>query len=277
MKLIADSGGTKTLWTNGEKIFETQGIHPYFNSEDEILTILQFFFINQKAFLQPENITEIQFYGAGCGIETQDFMQKTFQKFFQNASHIEIQPDTLGVARACLGNESGFVGILGTGANMCTYDGTHITSNDTSTGFILGDEGSGAFLGKILISDFLKELLPLDLKLVFLEKYPTLDRKNILENIYKKPQANKYLASFTPFFAENINHIYIQKNLALSFSLFLSYYKEKYQIPPHNPIHFVGSIAFYFQENLKKSAQLLNLSIGNIFKNPIEGLKVQKV
>ncbi len=277
MNLIADSGGTKTLWTDGKNIFSTNGIHPYFHSETEILQILKDFFQKEKDILNVNDITKIQFYGAGCGIETQDFMQNTFSKFFKNIiiskniPQIEIQPDTLGVARALLGNDAGIVGILGTGANMCVYDGTNITSHDTSTGFILGDEGSGAFLGKILIADFLKETLPRDLKEIFIKKYPDMDRKNLLDNIYKKPQANKFLASFALFFGENITHFYIQNTLENSFSSFLKYYQKKYDISPHTPLHFVGSIAFYFQNNLKKSAKNMYLSIGNVLQNPIEG------
>ncbi|MDR1698448.1 MAG: ATPase [Prevotellaceae bacterium] len=271
MKLIADSGSTKTDWRliDGGKIVEeiqSSGINPFFQDEKEIRATIEPFYEKLKTY----PVQHVFFYGAGCSFEDKKLTLKHTLSYFFPMANIEIQSDMLGVARALLGKGAGIACILGTGSNSCFYDGNEITKNVSSLGFMLGDEGSGATLGRLFISDLLKNQLPENLKNRFFETTKTTPEE-IMENVYRKPFPNRYLADFTHFLAENIADNYIKKLLHDSFVQFFERNVKQYDYR-NVEVHFVGSVAFYFKEILKESAKASGIKIGRIEQNPMEGL-----
>jgi N-acetylglucosamine kinase-like BadF-type ATPase len=214
IKLIADSGSTKTEWcllkNNKPLIFTTQGMSPYFVDGAGMEKI-----ILQEVFphLKKTSVDEIHFYGTGCKNPVNiKMVKKVFQKLFKSAS-IDIDNDLSGAAKSLCGNEKGIACILGTGSNSCFYNGKKIIKNSPGLGFILGDEGSGAYLGKKVIQHFLYHIFDDDLRTRFDAKFITNDSE-ILEAVYKKPLPNRYLASFAIFLAENRGH-YMIENIIL--------------------------------------------------------------
>ena len=211
MILIADSGSTKTCWcvvSNGELLSQviTDGINPFYQTDLEIIALLDTQLIPK---LENIEIDQIYFYGAGCSFpEKKVLVSRALVRFFSNAM-IEIQSDLLGAARSLFQHKKGIACILGTGSNSCFYNGVEIVENVSPLGFILGDEGSGAVLGKLFVADCLKNQLPVALKEKFLSKYD-LTPAIILDNVYKKPFPNRFLAQFTPFLLELGNLCTIQ-------------------------------------------------------------------
>jgi len=273
MKLIADSGSTKTHWCviEDKKILKeifTKGINPFYQSKEEIENELRF---NLIPSLAEFVIDEVHFYGAGCAFQEQKkLISQIIQLFYPNA-YIEIQSDLLGAARSLFANEKGIACILGTGSNSCLYDGKKIVMNVPSLGFILGDEGSGAVLGKKLVADVLKNQLSQELSTNFLNQYH-LNIEIILENVYKKPFPNRYLAQFTPFLKENIQHPLIYNIVYTAFNDFFIRNISQYLSKENVSVAFVGSIAFHFSEILKKVASEKQIVISMIRQHPMEGL-----
>ncbi|MBW6492749.1 MAG: ATPase [Lentimicrobium sp.] len=272
MFLIADSGSTKTHWCviNGKdkKLFQTIGINPYQMDNFAIKEVLE---KELYPYIQPESIRDLYFYGAGCSTYQKcNMIDSVLQGFFTNAN-IDVHHDLLGAARALCGHEKGIACILGTGSNSCYYDGKEIKSQMCSLGYVLGDEGGGAYLGKQLIQDYYQTEMPADvLELFRMEFNPMLE--NILDNTYNQPRPNRYLASYSPFILKYINHPYFYNLVSSSFDDFFSKYVLKFPESKTTKIHFLGSIAFHFSELLKESAQRVNLQIGKIFESPIQGL-----
>jgi N-acetylglucosamine kinase-like BadF-type ATPase len=272
MNLIADSGSTNTHWClveKGEVVNEiiTDGINPFYQSDMEIIALLDEQLIPK---LEKIDIDSIYFYGAGCSFpEKKILVSRGLVRFFGN-SLIEIQSDLLGAARSLFQHEKGIACILGTGSNSCYYDGKDITQNVSPLGFILGDEGSGAVLGKLFLADCLKEQLPLDLKENFLLSYK-LTPEIILENVYKKPFPNRYLAQFAPFLLKNIEEPSIFNLVYDSFDAFLVRNVMQYPLEEIQ-IGFVGSVAFYFRDTLEIVASERKIAISDIVQNPMNGL-----
>jgi len=273
MKLIADSGSTKTHWCviEDKKILKeifTKGINPFYQSKEEIENELR---TNLVPFISEYLINEIHFYGAGCAFEEQKkLISHIFQPFYPKAS-IKVESDLLAAARSLFGYKKGIACILGTGSNSCLYDGEKIVMNVPPLGFILGDEGSGAVLGKKLVADVLKNQLPQELSTNFLSQYH-LNIEIILENVYKKPFPNRYLAQFTPFLKENIQHPSIHNIVYTAFNDFFIRNISQYLSKENVPVAFVGSIAFHFSEILKKVASEKQIVISMIRQQPMEGL-----
>ena len=272
MNLIADSGSTNTRWClvqGGEVVKEiiTEGINPFYQSDMEIIALL-----DEQLIPKLENIEidSIFFYGAGCSFpEKKILVSRGLVRFFGN-SMIEIQSDLLGAARSLFQHTAGIACILGTGSNSCYYDGKDITQNVSPLGFILGDEGSGAVLGKIFIADCLKDQLPLELKEKFLTSYE-LTPEIILENVYKKTFPNRYLAQFTPFLLENIEEPSIFNLVYDSFDAFLVRNVMQYPLEGLQ-VGCVGSIAHYFRDTLEIVASERRIILSDIVQNPISGL-----
>lgn len=269
MILIADSGSTKTDWCMGDgPIIHTSGINPFHQSLEQIHRIL----CDELRPQLPTNVTfsAIYFYGAGCIPEKSPILQNALQNLFPEAC-IEVQSDLLGAARALCGKYSGIACILGTGSNSCFYDGKQIVSNVSPLGYILGDEGSGAVLGKRLVGDCLKKQLPPDICEAFLQTFG-LTPSDIIERVYRQPQANRFLASLTPFLSAHREKPGIHQLLVSCFEDF--FLRNIMQYPYQNkPVHFVGSIAWYFQEELKEVARRLGIQTGKIIQSPIEELR----
>ncbi len=272
MVLIADSGSTKTHWCVVEneaivtEIF-TDGINPFYQTDMEIIELLD----NQLIpHLQSVEIDSIYFYGAGCSFpEKKILVSRALVRFFVN-SIIEIQSDLLAAARSLFQYEKGIACILGTGSNSCFYDGKEIAANVSPLGFILGDEGSGAVLGKLLVADCLKNQLPESLKQKFLKKYE-LTPEIILENVYKKPFPNRFLAKFTPFLLEHLDEPAIFNLVFDSFDAF--FVRNVMQYPLEDiKVGVVGSIAHYFRDTLEIVAFERGIEISEIVQNPMQGL-----
>ena len=272
MKLIADSGATKTDWCFGQdkqnaRIVQTQGINPFHQSKEHIAKVLSEELLPQLP--ADEHITHIHFYGAGCTPEKSVIVKEELEKLFPDAT-IDVQSDLLGAARALCGKEKGIACILGTGSNSCFYDGEKITANVSPLGYILGDEGSGAHLGKRFVADCLKKQLSEDICALFL-KETDLSPASIINKVYREPQANRFLASLTPFLSAHRDIPEIQALLLSCFTEFFRRNVMKYAYEGVE-IHFTGSIAWYFQEDVRKAAEALNIRTGQFIKNPIHGL-----
>ena len=272
MNLIADSGSTNTHWClvqNGEVVNEiiTDGINPFYQTDMEIIALLDDQLIPKLVNI---DIDSIYFYGAGCSFPDKKILvSRALVRFFGN-SMIEIQSDLLGAARSLFQHEKGIACILGTGSNSCYYNGKEIEQNVSPLGFILGDEGSGAVLGKIFIADCLKNQLPVELKEKFLTCYE-LTPEMILENVYKKPFPNRYLAQFTPFLLENIEEPSIFNLVYDSFDAFLIRNVMQYPLDDIQ-IGFVGSVAYYFRDTIEIVASERRIIISDIVQNPMNGL-----
>lgn len=269
MILIADSGSTKTDWCiDNAPIIHTTGINPFHLSTEDIQHILTHELLPQLP--KETSLSTIYFYGAGCTPEKSVQLQKIFQQAFPQAT-IEISSDLLGAARALCGNQAGIACILGTGSNSCYYDGKEIASNVPPLGYILGDEGSGAVLGKRLVGDCLKKQLPDNLYHSFLATF-NLTPATIIDRVYRQPQANRFLASLTPFLSKNRDVPEIHHLLVTCFTEFFQRNVMQYDYT-NLPVHFVGSIAWYFQDEIKEAATNLGIQTGLFIKHPIERLK----
>ncbi len=273
MILIADSGSTKTEWhlINKQKENEqylTKGINPFFQTEKDIVHELELSLLPKMGI---KKIEAIYFYGAGCSFPDKKLIvMNALGSIFTNAI-IEVESDLTGAARSLFGKTEGIACIMGTGSNSCHYDGKAITHNVSPLGYILGDEGSGAVLGRTLVSDCLKKQLPNELVQLFFDTYNT-SPAEILENVYKKPFPNRYLASFSPFLYNNIQHEEIYNIVYNSFDAFFKRNINQYNNYQNTDIAFIGSVAHYFEDILRKVAQKHDCKISSIVKNPMQGM-----
>ena len=272
MILIADSGSTKTDWAlcqDGEIIsrVRTQGLNPTIQSTDDMLKVLEAELVDAIDTAAPEHI---YFYGAGCAYDNaNNRMKRALDKIFPG-KRISISSDLLAAARALCGHSEGIACILGTGSNSCLYNGKEIVDNTPSLGYILGDEGSGAHLGRQLVSDCIKKQLPKDIREKFMQQY-SLDVASTLERVYHTPLPNRWLASLTPFILENKKNAEVHAMLR---NCFTEFFKRNIMVYRHSwlPIHIIGGIGVNFAEEIKETAESLGLSIGNIVESPMDGL-----
>lgn len=269
--LIADSGATTTDWVllqSGETIhhFKTDGISPVFMSEEEIGHV-----IKEKVLSQTVQtpINNIRFYGTGCTPERADMVKKAIQHSYPTANII-VFSDLIAAIHALSGNKPGIVAIIGTGSNSCQWDGEKITKQVPALGFILGDEGSGAALGKKLLSNALKNQLPPVLKEHLFKQY-NLTQDNIIESVYRQPFPSRYLAGFTPFILDYISHSTIKNIVTQSFQEFLQRNIKQYDYTNYK-VNLVGSVAYHFSNQLKQAAEKEQIKIGKIIQSPISGL-----
>ncbi|MDG1260682.1 MAG: hypothetical protein P8O05_02910 [Flavobacteriales bacterium] len=273
MILIADSGSTKTDWRVIDRDgtihqFQTIGLHPFFVSDELILQSLQMAIL--PAF-PAALIREVYFYGSGLSSQKE---KQRFQRFFSDLyqlAKVEIHHDLLGAARALCGDESGVALILGTGANSCTYHHGEITANMSSSGYILGDEGSGADLGKRWAHAFITERAPENLRNSFVQKFGA-DKELILDRVYKGERPNRFLASFCPFLKENIKDPFIANLVDQAFEELIQGYLKHYKIDPSWKIHATGSIAHNFSSILGNALERHGLHLGNVVQKPIAAL-----
>jgi N-acetylglucosamine kinase-like BadF-type ATPase len=270
--LVADGGATKTSWCfsgkgSSTERFSTGGINPFFSTTDDLIKEWK----QSPVARLSDKVNRIFFYGAGIINEDKaQGIKKALEIFFPEAQ-AEVQGDLLAAARATLGNKSGIACILGTGSNSCQYDGAKITGHVPPLGFVLGDEGSGADLGKQLVACYLKKIMPQPLRVEFFQKYP-LEYPEFLNRVYHHQNPNRFLAGFVPFLAENIGDEFCAKLVENAFDAFISRNVEQYSTARSQPICFVGSVAFHFQEQLKKVLLKRNLSPGIVLKEPLEKL-----
>lgn len=274
MILIADCGSTKIDWcvVNDGKVVEqifTSGINALLMTEEQIRETLA---AELAEKVKGYAIESVYYYGAGCLFD--DICANVRRAIAHNvptAKTIEVHSDLLAAARALCGQNEGIACILGTGSNSCYYNGKEIVDNVSPLGYILGDEGSGAVLGKLLVGDVLKNQLPKELCEKFLAEYD-LDRQKIIEGVYKKSAANRFLASLSPFLIKNIEEPAIHRLVLNAFKSFFVRNIENYSNYKSMPVSFVGSVAFYYKDVLAEAAKALDITIGTIIKSPMEGL-----
>jgi glucosamine kinase len=272
--LIADSGSTKTDWViigpgAEKKNFQSAGINPFYQTSEEIIPVLE----KQVLPHLAGEVTKVFFYGAGCADEKSSRpVMNALSHCLPAAGTIEVASDMLGAARGLCGHAPGLACILGTGANNAFYDGSNIVRSIGSLGFWLGDEGSGSYLGKTLVVHYLQNELPADMHTDFAQRYPEINRLNVLDHAYKKPYPNRYFAAFSQFIAENIKHPFMHNLVENAFGLFIEKYILKHEHAEDFPVHFTGSVAFYYQDILKMILEKKGLQAGRILKSPMEGL-----
>ena len=274
MLLIADSGSTKTSWRladENKKIYHflTEGLNPYFKSQGEVVEEIQTALI--PVFPHGAKVTQVFFYGAGCSSTSKcQLMKDAMLQCFPGAD-IYISHDILGAALAACASSEGIVCILGTGSNSCSFDGKKIVEVIGGLGYILGDEGSGSHLGKSLLEAYLNRELPADLAQNFNDTFH-MTKEEIEKRVYEKPEANRFLASFSRFLGEHKEHPYFAHMIEGCFDVFLEKHVCRYPDYTKKQVHFIGSIAYNYADMLKKSAQKKNISIGKILPYPIEEL-----
>lgn len=271
MYLIADSGSTKTDWLLLDKSsiqlrVQTKGLNPFFRTSEDIADELRITLL--PAVRQAERI---YFYGAGIvNDEKAEVVRNAISQVF-TGSTIEMYSDIIGAARATCGDDPGIVCILGTGSNACLYDGETIVENIPPMGYILGDEGSGAALGKTLIGDYFKLVMPDRVREKFRKRFD-LDKNKVLNRVYREKGANEYLAAFSVFLSEEPGEVYCKQVLYDNLKLFVKRNVLKLEDTRKLPVHFVGSIAFYFQDALEIIMKEEYLLLGRVIKEPIEEL-----
>lgn len=273
MILLADSGSTKTDWglvENGKlvKRLRTSGMNPFQMSEEAITEEI-------KTHLVPELpgtvLDEVHFYGAGCTKEKQPIVERALRANLTINGECEVASDMLGAARGICSHKPGIACILGTGSNSCSYDGKNLVKNVSPLGFILGDEGSGAVLGKLLVGDVLKNQMPETVIKRFFEKYK-LTSAEIIDRVYRQPKPNTFLASFVPFLEENIDEPKIYNLVKESFRSFLRRNVMQYEGWQTLPIGFNGSIAKIYKKPLLEALEEEGMHLGRIIQAPMEAM-----
>ena len=292
MILIADSGGTKTDWTllfspyptrwDVVSTFQTQGINPIHQTPDVIRQILgqemmqqlssfsRAAMINAGALELPSlSQVEVFFYGSGCTPVQAPVMKQLLSQFFQ-AEKISVKSDLMAAARALCQHEPGIACILGTGANSCLYDGNDIVRNTPALGYILGDEGSGAVLGRLFMNAIFKNSAFADVREAYLAE-TKLTQADIINRVYREPLANRFLASTSLYIYEHLDNPLLRDLVVENFRQFFRVNIVPYQ---HQdlPVHFVGSMAYQYQELLSLAAGQEGFHIGQVIKSPMEGL-----
>jgi glucosamine kinase len=272
MILIADGGSTKTSWCQlsdaGQRVyFNTEGYNPDF------VNIIASLDKNLPDTLPHAAVREVYFYGAGVSSPAKaEVIAAAMRRQFPNATKVEVTEDLLAAARALLGHQPGFAAILGTGTNSCIYDGEHITYNVDSLGFFLGDEGSGSFLGKRLLRDHLRGLLPDGLSEALQEEYELGSRNDILDRLYNQPLPNRFLASFAKFCYDHNNVSYCRQIVVEAFEAFFKNLVLHY--PNYQSLTFncVGSVGYNFRDALTQVANSHGMQVGKIIRSPIDDL-----
>lgn len=272
MILIADSGSSKTDWRvihQDGRISQHRGVgfNPYYQTAQEMATEMrQEFLVNLES-----EIKEIYFYGAGCSAkEKVDQVKSALATVFPSAqSHVD--HDLEAAARATCGHQAGIACILGTGSNSCDYDGKTIIDTRPAPGFILGDEGGGGYIGRKLLMDFIHDEMPAHIKNEMIRRFG-LDYSSILEHVYRMPFPNRYMASFCPFISEFKSEPYCYMLFYNAFQDFFKKYIVKYHNYTQKPVNFVGSIAYFNSDILRKAAADAGFQVNRIIESPIAGL-----
>ena len=274
MIVVADSGSSKTDWCviseTGEKtFFNTGGYNPFFMKAADILNALKKELPN---YLDHQRVKSVFFYGSGCQGEKVSQIKTVLKQVFTRAHTIQVEVDLLGAARALLGNKSGFAAILGTGTNTCLYDGTNITHHIDSLGFLLGDEGSGAVIGKKILLDYMRHQMPKSVQEAFRQKYKV-PEEELLDQVYASQQPNRYCASYAKFLdLPEINNPYGRELVKEVFDLFFKNLVSLY--PNYNQYEFncIGSIGYTFREILTETAKQYQMKAGKIIPAVITDL-----
>jgi len=273
MILIADGGSTKSSWCqldeNGNRVyFNTEGYNPDFMKTEAITASLA---KNLPEKLPREEVTKVHYYGAGVSnAKKAEIVAAAMRQIFPKAE-VKVDHDLLAAAHALLGNKPGFGAILGTGTNSCLYDGKKIIHNVDSLGYFLGDEGSGSFIGKRLLRDYLRGLLPDGLQEIFWNEFK-LTREDILDRLYNQPLPNRFLASFGKFTYDHNNISYCREIVLQGFETFFDNIVVHYPNYQNYTFNCVGSVAYNFRDALAQVARNHGMEVGKIIRSPIDDL-----
>ena len=275
MIVIADGGSTKTNWClineSGRKIhFNTEGYNPYFVDSEYIKNSLK---NTLPDHLETAKLTEVYYYGAGCSTDAnRKIVSDAMQLIFVNAE-INIGHDLMASCRALLGDNAGFAAILGTGTNTCLYDGKDITLNIDSLGYFLGDEGSGSYIGKRILADYMKGFMPKGLSDIFFETYG-LTNEDIFDHIYNKPLPNRFCASFSKFIYEFKDKYedYTNAVVDYGFTAFFENLVIHYPNYKSYKLNCIGSVGYSFRDILSVVADRYEMGVGKIIRSPIDDL-----
>jgi N-acetylglucosamine kinase-like BadF-type ATPase len=269
--LIIDAGSSKADWFYLDELgghpFQSSGFNPltHFRKDlaDSIMRLIQ--------NIEIKKSLSVHYYGAGVSAATEPLIKEIFNQHFPQAM-LEVETDILGAARATCFKNPGLVCIAGTGSNACIYDGYKIVDQTNTLGYILGDEGSGSHLAKHLLRSYFYRKLPSHLVSLFLQDYPNFDRDSFLDRLYKAEMPNAYLASFTSFLGQHQQDPYIKSLILTSFKSFIQCHILPFQNYDNLPVHFIGSIGFYFQNHWRQALSEYQLTPGSFIKKPIDGL-----
>ena len=272
MILIADSGSTKTDWalqsaSGSVERFHTQGINPFHQDRSVIAEILRQELIPQ---LGSERVSCVCFYGSGIRPELESVMTSLLQEAFPQAKQVEAHSDLLGAARALCGHNYGIASILGTGANSCLYDGEAIVQNTPALGYILGDEGSGGVLGKHFLHELYKGVLSENIRSEFEQEYG-LTMADVIQRVYREPMPNRFLASLAPFIHRHLSDDAVRQIVINNFRDFFRYNIRPYGLM-RMAVSCVGSVAWYFRDQLAEAAAEEGFTLGTVLQSPIESL-----
>lgn len=272
MILVADSGSSKTDWMgyspNEQINFSTQGINPYFLNAHDIFKL----FSKKKEIAEyADKVKEIYFFGAGCSSPDKiEVISNGISSFFTKA-YVSVEHDLLGSAYATCGDKEGLTCILGTGSNISYYDGKEVHNGVHGLGYVLGDEGAGTYFGRKMITTYLYGRMPADLSKEFAATYQV-DKETVITNVYQKSFPNTYLASISRFMAGHRDHPWIINILREGFQEFVDTNIKDYKNYKNLDCHFVGSIAFYYQDILREICLENDVKLGKIYQKPIEGI-----
>lgn len=272
MFLIADSGSTSTTWVlmDGQRLcwrVKTEGLNPYHVSAQQFSQVLAELIVRQEI----REMDSIYFYGSGCTSKKRTQVFDQLSNAFPMAQNIVVETDLLGAAVSLLGEKAGIACILGTGSNSCFFDGKQVVQNVCAGGYILGDEGSGAVLGRHLMTAYIKGLLPLTLKEALEADYE-ISVDYVIDRIYNHEGANRYLAQFTPFLKKHLAEPFIYNLIFDQFTLFLKNNVLAYAGYEDAHLSFTGSVSYVFKEVLKIAAEELELEIERVIADPMDGL-----
>ena len=272
MILIADSGSTKTDWAvvdNGRQVvaMSTQGINPFHQDAENIATVIEEELLPKMGNIEPEGIF---FYGSGCREDKVEMMCGILGKAFPQCARIEAQGDLLAAARAVCGEREGIACIMGTGANSCLYDGNRVVENTPPLGYILGDEGSGAVLGKLFVNALFKGQLPSKLKDEWLEE-TGLSLNIIINKVYREPLANRFLASTSRFIHQHLSVEPLERMVVYNFREHFRRNVNQYGRKDLT-VGAIGSVAYYYREQLQKAATVEGYTLGKVMRSPMDGL-----
>lgn len=281
MILIADSGSTKTAWClcQGDTHYYiyTQGINPFQQDEETICSVLTGELIPALAghYGDGGELESVFFYGAGCTKEKAPIVASALRKTVAPLARISVESDMLGASRGLCGRTPGVVCILGTGSNSCYYNGRDNIANVSPLGYILGDEGSGAYIGKRLVGDVLKRQLPPHLCEAFFEETHE-TQVTIIQKVYREPMPNRFLASLSPFCVRHRNdeamHAFLVDCFTQFFRRNIDQYPSLVEDGNFSVVHCVGSIAYYYKAELEEAASMCGYRIGEVLQTPLEGL-----
>lgn len=272
MILVADSGSSKTDWMayspNHTLSFSTQGINPYFVNAHDVVRILS---KNRDLSAYATAIKEVYFFGSGCSTpDKHEIISNGLSSFFNNA-FISVDHDLIGSAYATCGDKKGLTCILGTGSNISYFDGVTVHSGKHGLGYVLGDEGSGTFFGRKVLTSYLYHTMPAELSEVFAKTFEV-SKDIVINNIYQKPFPNSYLATFSRFMIAHKAHPFIQQMLKEGFQEFIDTNVKDYKTYKTLECNFVGSIAYYYRDELRAVFAENNIKVGKILQKPIEGI-----